>query len=507
MWGMYLRISADDKRGGGVSEANSIQGQRRACRAYIERIDPDATIVEFREQDWISASKGLDRPEYRRMLAAMADGSLDHIVARDQDRFTRDRDVEFGELKKLAKQAGVGVHAADSGDLFESDEREMASGIRSEFGQFYSRILAKNVRRGTQTRREQGYWTGAKVYGYLPGGEIHQEQAKQIRWAYDQLLNRGATAQDVFDHWRATGVLTRTGKPWPSVAAVIRMLKSPTIAGLVSHNGEILTDVQARWEPIVSPDERDRLIEYFHSRRKNDRGAYGQRVRRTRMLAGKVLCGHDGCDLATMTGSQPGNRPYYYYQHSHRNGGCDNRTRGDRLDALARAVAVHFITRTPAPEARQATEFDNTELTEITRQIEEVRAELVAGTMRASDARPVLDGLHHRLEEQDAAKREHEQAAQTAATWHVAQAEAIKAGDHDAVRAVIDNVRVLPDHKGFVFEGANKIPIIATRVADEEHTGYLLELGELRAVAPQTTDWGLLFLTDDDVWSGAVLES
>jgi DNA invertase Pin-like site-specific DNA recombinase len=463
VWGVYLRLSKEDKRGGAVSEANSIKGQRQDCLVYIDRNDPDARVIEFAEAEFITASKGLDRPAYIKMLDAMADGSLDHIVAAKQDRFTRDRDVEFGQLKAYAASAEVQVHAADSGSLFDSADRELASGIRAEFAAFESKLIGRRVKRNMQVRREEGYWShGGQTFGYDSKGNVNEEQAHWVRWAYDAILKHGKTAQDVYDHFRAHDVLTARGKPWNNVGNVIRMLKNPALAGIVTYQGEVLEDVQARWEPIVTREERDELIEYFRTRQLIDRGVYGQRTRRAYMLAGKVLCGREGCDLATMTVNKPGGRNRtHYWRHDRRKGGCGNYTRGAELDFLASNLAVYFLTNTPAPEVT-VPEFDDTLLKEIESQIAEVRAELVAGTIRAADARPVLDGLNKRLEEQQAAQREHEEQARAAESWFSTQATAALAGDHDAVRSVIDNVRVLPDQKGYIFEGVNGATVTVT---------------------------------------------
>jgi DNA invertase Pin-like site-specific DNA recombinase len=454
VWGIYLRLSKDDLRGGTVSDSNSIEGQRRSCRAYIDRIDPIPTVIEFAEDEFISASRGLDRPAYVRLLEAVAAGELDHMVARDQDRFTRDRDVEFGQLKALAKQAGVSVHAADSGPLFDSLDRELASGIRSEFGAFFAKVTGANTRKGLKTRREQGHWTGAKVFGYRRGGEINPDQAAHIRWAYDQILNHGKTARDVFEYWRANNVLTVNGKPWTSVGRVIAMLTTPTIAGLVTHKGEVL-DVPARWEAIVTPGEQRRLKAVISANVKGERG-HGQRKPRKHLLAGLVLCGNPDCDLKVMNSQDPGNgRPYYYWHCDRRRGGCGNRTRGPDLERLVRFVAFGLAAKTPAPEVT-VPEWDDGPTREIEEQIAEVRAALTSRAMRAADAIPVLRDLNRQLAEQQAARDAHFERQRKAETWHEAQRQAIHdRDDPQAIRGVIDNVRVLPEHVGVIIEGTN----------------------------------------------------
>ncbi|WP_083822113.1 recombinase family protein [Saccharopolyspora spinosa] len=56
----------------------------------------------------------------------------------------------------------------------------------------------------------------------------------------------------------ARGIRTRTGVPW-SLGAVRRTVVSPTYAGLRVHQGKVLENVRADWEPIISRDLHDQL--------------------------------------------------------------------------------------------------------------------------------------------------------------------------------------------------------------------------------------------------------
>jgi DNA invertase Pin-like site-specific DNA recombinase len=478
-WGIYLRLSRDDLRGGTVSEANSIEGQRRDSRAYIDRADPDANLIEFAEEEFISASKGLDRPAYKDMLQAMADGRLDHIVAARQDRYTRDRDVEFGELKRYAREAGIQVHAADSGPLFDSEDRELSSGIRAEFAAFESKLIGRRTRSGLQTRRERGEWTSSgRTFGYSRGGVVNPEQAEQIRWAYDQILNHGKSGRDVFEHWRATGVLTANGREWTSVSRVLDMLRSPAIAGLVTYRGDVL-DVAAKWEAIVTPKEQERLKAAISANARATRG-YGQRRPRKHWLAGLVLCGRPECDLLPMVSQNPGNgRGYFYWHCDRRRGGCGNRARNTDLDLSVRMAALHLLMVTEAPEV-PLVDFDDGPMREIEQQILDVREALARRDMRAMDAVPVLTRLRAELVEQEAARQAFEQDRQVAESWHEVQFVGLSDDDPQAIRTLIDNVRVLPGRAGYVFEGRNGVTHTVKRSGDESLLGYSDDGAQLR---------------------------
>jgi DNA invertase Pin-like site-specific DNA recombinase len=452
--GIYLRLSRDDGRNG---EANSIAGQRRDCLAYCEARDWD--VVEFTDEG-ISASKGLDRPAYSRLLDAMTAGDLVAIVAAKQDRFTRDSDAEWGQLKRLAREAGVEIHTADSGPLrLDTADGELSADIRAVFGAFEARVIQARTRRGLQTRREAGEWAShGQTYGYLPGGIVNEEQAAHVRWAYDQILNQGRNVRHVFETWRHDGVLTVRGNQWSSVDNVARTLRNPVLAGLVVHKGEILGP--GNWAPIVSPEERQQMMAAIEANIVGARG-YNRRAPRERQLAGLVLCGNPDCDLRPMKAHNPGNgRPYSFYCDPRRYG-CGNRVPGGVVEEIAIKVAVQILLHTQEPETTLP-EFDDTRLRAIEDQIAQVRQAVAKLDLRASDAVPILDELRQALEEQHAAKDAHDN-ARALKSWHHRELEAVMDGDREAIAAVIDNVRVLPERRGYVVEARKGLDLIGVK--------------------------------------------
>ena len=162
--GLYLRISSDrDATHVGVDR------QRTDCRAIAAARWPDATIVEYVDND-VSAYTGQRRPAYERMRAALRDRALVAVVAWNLDRLLRQpRDLEH--LIDL----GIPIVTA-SGDL----------DLTTHDGQLHARILAavakkssddtsRRVKRAHRDRADQGLWHGGPVpYGYrgLGGGRL-----------------------------------------------------------------------------------------------------------------------------------------------------------------------------------------------------------------------------------------------------------------------------------------------------------------------------------------------
>ena len=309
--------------------------------------------------------------------------------------------------------------------------------------------------------------------------------------------DHGKSVRHVFETWRANGVLTVRGNKWSSVDRVAAMLRNPVLAGLVAHRGEIIG--QGKWEPIVTPEERDRLGAAISPNATGARG-YGQRRPRRHHLAGLVLCGNPECDLKPLTSHNPGSsRGYFYWTCDRRRGGCGIRVRSTDLDLPVHMTAMHFLMQTElADEA--VPEFDDGPMRDIEQQIAEIRGALARRDMRASDAVPALRQLNADLAEQQAARDALEQTRRDTEEFdrallatlpadlndhdtrraedflpvarQIAQAMAGPISDPAVVRALIDNVRVLPDDAGYVFEGRNGVVHMVTRNADGSLRGY-----------------------------------
>src|SRR5687768_8860912 len=105
---IYTRQSLDR-----TGEGLAVRRQLEDCRALVKR-NGWRIVEEFSDND-VSASSGQDRPNYRRMLAAVMAGRIDTIVAWSPDRLARrPRDLE--DILDLAEAHGISL-ATFSGDV------------------------------------------------------------------------------------------------------------------------------------------------------------------------------------------------------------------------------------------------------------------------------------------------------------------------------------------------------------------------------------------------------
>jgi hypothetical protein len=211
-----------------------------------------------------------------------------------------------------------------------------------------------------------------------------------------------------------------------------------------------------------------------------------------------VLCGNPECDLLPMVSQNPGDgRGYYYWHCDRRRGGCGNRTRGPRLETLTAQVALDLLLRSPAP-AFDAPAFDDGPMRAIERQLAEVRSALASREILVVDAAPVIQDLRRQLADQVEARDEYLTAQRVIDDWHSTQAWAIGARDPEAIRAVVDNVRVLPDRAGVVVEGMNRAVVdVPGKVYDviEQEPGVLYKSGTL--TMPKDMPGGLRYVEID----------
>ena len=98
---LYARISLDV-----TDQALGVGRQVQDCHALAER--KGWTVAETFIDNDCSAASGKPRPQYQKMMAALADGRLDALVCWDVDRLTRSpRELE--DVVDLAERRGVAL--------------------------------------------------------------------------------------------------------------------------------------------------------------------------------------------------------------------------------------------------------------------------------------------------------------------------------------------------------------------------------------------------------------
>jgi site-specific DNA recombinase len=280
---IYTRVSKDL-----TLEKLAVGRQLKDCHALAERKGWSVLDETFEDND-ISAAGGRERPAYIRLKALMEAGGVDVVVVYSADRLHRNpRELE--DWIDLASATGINIHSATNGhiDLSNPDGRTMARVITAfaanEVEKTKMRILRKHLELA-----EAGAWPGQKCYGYTSEALIIPDEAAVIREMAARVLHGeglNAIARDL----TARGIPTARGASWRA-ASIRNILRSPRIAGLRVHRGEV--SAKGQWAAIVSEETSLMLRNRFAPGRAT--GPIGGP--RKHLLTGLLVCSKCGTGM------------------------------------------------------------------------------------------------------------------------------------------------------------------------------------------------------------------
>ncbi|MEG2097623.1 MAG: recombinase family protein [Pseudoflavonifractor sp.] len=165
----YTRLSRDD---GDKAESDSIAGQKAMLEDYIAghpELLPTALFVD----DGYTGTN-FDRPDFRRMLAAIKAGELDCVLVKDLSRFGRDY-IGVGQyLERIFPANSVRFIAITDGVDSQNGPYDMLLSVKNVFNEQYARDISKKVKAAFHTKQSRGEFVGAfPSYGYQKDPEHH----------------------------------------------------------------------------------------------------------------------------------------------------------------------------------------------------------------------------------------------------------------------------------------------------------------------------------------------
>lgn len=297
---IYARLS--DVRKGDVE---GIERQVREGEAHAKRLK--AKVVErLVDNDVTAADRKKNRPAFQRLMAGMAENTWDVVILRSLERWVR-RPAELEEIIEVASKSSVRVESIHGGtiDLSTRQGRMLARMMTNiaidEVDAVTERVTdwhADRAARGLPCSGKAGYGFNADKV------TVNEREAKRIREAAQRVLD-GEALLSITRSWSKAGV-TFHGAEWrPSTLR--RILLAPRIAGLRTHNGDIVGP--AVWPAIVDRATFDRVTKVLTSPSRRSPGSRGQKL-----LTGILTCGRDGCGQAlNHKWDQKG--PRYYCRH------------------------------------------------------------------------------------------------------------------------------------------------------------------------------------------------
>ena len=310
---VYVRLSYDLH-----GNELGVERQERECREYAEA--RGWIVREVYIDNDLSATTGVERPEFERLLASKPAA----ILCWHLDRLLR----ISGDLERVIA-LGVDVFSKEAGwfDLSNPAGRAVARTVTAwstyEGEQKAIRQKAAHRQRvdaGGLTATGRPWWP-TRPLGFNLDGTHHEIEAPALRQVYADLLKGGTLAAGE-RYLNQCGIVTaRAGKPWKA-SSLRPVLLNARNAGIYVYNGEEVGP--AAWEPIVEEEVFRAVVRILTNpaRRLNGEssGGFGHR---TNLLTGLAKCSK--CDhtvRAAWRRNAKGERTYKVYQC----GGCHGAT-------------------------------------------------------------------------------------------------------------------------------------------------------------------------------------
>jgi site-specific DNA recombinase len=250
--GIYCRISSDrdDVRLG-------VDRQEEDCRRLCSDRGWDVADV-FIDNNVSAANPGRTRPEYTRLLTAIAGHSLDAVVVWDLDRLHR-RPLELEQFFEVCDKVGMSQLASVGGDVdLSTGEGLMIARIKGAVAAEEARKTSRRIRRKQEELAQRGLPSGGgtRPFGFMADRiTIDEFEADLIRDAAERVL-LGESLYSIRKDWTERGINTVTGAPW-SVTAIRTTLIRPRTAGRRQFKGEDIGP--ACWEPILEMPTWERV--------------------------------------------------------------------------------------------------------------------------------------------------------------------------------------------------------------------------------------------------------
>jgi DNA invertase Pin-like site-specific DNA recombinase len=285
----YLRLSRrKDKKLMSVAE----QEKRNAAEADGRSL----TVLGTYADDGISGFKRVARPGFTDMLRRIEGGDVGYVIMVADDRADR----RMGALVTLVEMCqDTGTMLIMGGNELDPvrDVTEIYQG--GVYAMKDSVTKSVKVLAAKEVALERGLYNGGRTpigYKKLPGAAAgywvqDDEVAPAIRDGARMILD-GASLAKVAKEWNDRGIPRTTGGAWTQ-SKVRRTLLSPIVAGLRTHNGEIVGTLMrpddSPWPAILSRETRDEIDRVLRSRA-------GRRPERwyspnPGLLSGIVTCG------------------------------------------------------------------------------------------------------------------------------------------------------------------------------------------------------------------------
>ncbi|AGF71575.1 recombinase family protein [Corynebacterium halotolerans] len=410
---IYARISEDRQDGAGVAR------QIAECRELAAARGLD--VVAVHQDNNISAYTGKDRPGFSALMADMAMGRVDVVLAWAVDRLARNTE-DNERLLVAATKSKVRIITVQGGEAdLETAGGKFVARFTALISSYESDIKAARISAAARQRATAGRPPGGiRKFGYSKDHrELDPVEAPALREAVEAILS-GSSVRSQAARLNERGLFTPSrkrksdgaerGRNLWQTTTLRNTLLSPAIAGLVSYKGELFPDVEAQWPAIITPSQHHALVALLTNpaRRTNGRKGRGAKY----LGSGLFKCGGQGCPDGRMVTSKQrrknGHATVYVCKYSHSDHGPAGASHtGRNVELTDRTVREVIVARLEKGDIQQALARskgqDTAELVTERDTVRQAMADLAeavgAGAMTVAQMTAANAGLMARLEE------------------------------------------------------------------------------------------------------------
>ena len=186
---LYERLSRDDEM---VGDSNSIVNQKKMLEDYANQ-NGYTNIEHFTDDGYSGGS--FDRPDWKRMVAGIEDGSIGTVIVKDMSRIGRDYLQVGFYTEVMFKEKEVHFIAIANGVDNQKRESSEFAPFLNIMNEWYIRDSSRKVTTVLRARGMEGkHTTNNAIYGYRKSEEdknqwvIDEEAAEVVRRIYRMSL-------------------------------------------------------------------------------------------------------------------------------------------------------------------------------------------------------------------------------------------------------------------------------------------------------------------------------
>lgn len=349
----YGRFSTDMQR------EESILAQRHAIEEYCDK--NDILLVHFFDDQGISGMTD-ERPGFQAMIKAAE--KVDYVLVHKLDRFARNRYDAAIYRKKLEEHGTKLISVLENFD--DSPESIILESVITGMNEYYSRNLAREVKKGLMENARQGKTTGGTPplgYDYVNGNYVINPQEAEIVKQIFSLVLAGYSYREIAERLNAQGYRSKAGKPFVH-NSFYDLLRNEKYIGVYTYNASSsirangkrnyhkkkdpkdIIRIENAIPPIIEKNQFEKVQQMLKNRIR--KGARNIKGAHQFLLSGLMRC---ECGEPIVGDTTRNNGRSYHYYRCVKRCGTIKRLRADVLDKWFEDAMTQVLLQSDVLEA------------------------------------------------------------------------------------------------------------------------------------------------------------